>query len=354
MLYNNKIFMIVLCGLLAACGSQPGLPGQKVGKPYVVDGKTYYPTADDSYDRIGQASWYGPGFHGKYTANGEVFDQNDLTAAHPTLPMPSLVRVTNMENGRSVIVRVNDRGPFKKNRIIDLSRASAKALGVHSLARVRVQFLKAETEQYLASRGWGNVNMAEINEEDRNRARQKELAARKLESPEAQIVESTVSETHAGQTVSDAAPVMMVSSGDISVTDTMPPRKPALIREAAAEEMPVNDPGIRINPNETETETSKPAPEPSAVKIAKPAAVSEASPSASGRFTIQAGSYSSEENASKLASRMGGAATVTKVETGGKTWWRVHVGPFDNRSEAEEALAKVHASGSRDARITGK
>ena len=94
------------------------LGNYKVGKPYKIMGKWYYPKEDYSYSEIGTASWYGKDFHAKYTANGEIYDMNTLTAAHRTLPLPSIVRVTNLENGRSLVLRVNDRGPFAKNRII--------------------------------------------------------------------------------------------------------------------------------------------------------------------------------------------------------------------------------------------
>lgn len=116
---------------------------QKIGRPYTVAGKTYIPARNDHYDRKGVASWYGPNFHGKRTANGEVFNQNALTAAHPTLPLPSIVRVTNLDNGRQILVRVNDRGPFVDNRLIDLSRAAATELGYRSkgTAHVRVQYV---------------------------------------------------------------------------------------------------------------------------------------------------------------------------------------------------------------------
>lgn len=119
----------------------------KIGKPYQVNGVWYYPKADYDYDETGIASWYGPGFHANQTANGEIYDENDLTAAHKTLPMPSLVRVTNLENGRSLVVRINDRGPFVNNRIIDLSRRSAQLLGIEQkgTAKVRVQVLKEES-----------------------------------------------------------------------------------------------------------------------------------------------------------------------------------------------------------------
>jgi len=113
------------------------------GPPYQVDGRWYVPAHEPNYDEIGIASWYGPTFHGKASASGEVFNENDLTAAHPTLPIPSLVKVTNLDNGRSVVVRLNDRGPFVDDRIIDLSKAAGAALDMHTkgTARVRVQYV---------------------------------------------------------------------------------------------------------------------------------------------------------------------------------------------------------------------
>jgi rare lipoprotein A len=101
----------------------------QVGKPYTVRGKTYVPQHDPSYRDSGTASWYGSDFHGRRTANGEIFSANAITAAHPTLPLPSYVRVTNQTNGRSLIVRVNDRGPYMPGRIIDLSHRAASMLG---------------------------------------------------------------------------------------------------------------------------------------------------------------------------------------------------------------------------------
>lgn len=119
----------------------------KVGKTYRVGAKWYTPRENYSYDETGIASWYGPQFHGKRTANGEVFDQHALTAAHPTLQIPSLVRVTNLENGRSAVLRVNDRGPFAKGRLIDISKQGANVLGFagKGTARVRVQVLERES-----------------------------------------------------------------------------------------------------------------------------------------------------------------------------------------------------------------
>ena len=125
-------------GLEAATLAQP-----YAGPPYQVAGKWYVPAYEPNYDEVGVASWYGPTFHGKDSASGEVFDEMAMTAAHPTLPIPSLVRVTNLENGKQVIVRLNDRGPFVDDRIIDLSKAAGRALDLHGkgTAKVRVQYV---------------------------------------------------------------------------------------------------------------------------------------------------------------------------------------------------------------------
>jgi rare lipoprotein A len=115
----------------------------RVGKPYVVGGRTYVPQENLNYRAEGMASWYGDDFHGRLTANGEVYDMQSISAAHPTLPMPCYVRVTNLSNNKSIVVRVNDRGPFASNRLIDLSVRTAKLLEFHSrgLARVRVEYV---------------------------------------------------------------------------------------------------------------------------------------------------------------------------------------------------------------------
>lgn len=116
---------------------------RKIGKPYQVRGVLYVPQHDPDYEEAGIASWYGKNFHGKKTANGEIYDMHALTAAHRTLPLPSLAAVTNVSNGRTVLVRINDRGPFKKGRIIDVSARVAKELGFtdHGTARVRVKYV---------------------------------------------------------------------------------------------------------------------------------------------------------------------------------------------------------------------
>src|SRR5271156_1756086 len=115
----------------------------RVGKPYIVGGRGYVPEEDVNYREEGLASWYGDDFHGRLTANGEVFDMGSLTAAHPTLPMPCYARVTNLSNGKSLIVRVNDRGPYHGNRLMDVSSKAAELLEFkgNGVARVRVEYV---------------------------------------------------------------------------------------------------------------------------------------------------------------------------------------------------------------------
>jgi rare lipoprotein A len=155
----SRLSVVLMAGAsLAACASMtPRYPSQargpqgvppaqgeyKVGKPYQVGGIWYVPREQPNYDETGIASWYGDQFHMKATANGETFDMARVSAAHTTLPLPSLVEVTNLDNGRKLVVRVNDRGPFVGNRIIDLSREAARQLGYdrQGLARVRVRYV---------------------------------------------------------------------------------------------------------------------------------------------------------------------------------------------------------------------
>lgn len=128
---------------------EPGEPVPKgggvyrVGKPYVVAGRVYVPEEDPHYSATGLASWYGDDFHGRYTANGEIFDMESISAAHPTMPLPSYARVTNLANHKSIVVRVNDRGPFVAQRVIDVSAKTAKLLGFydHGLAKVKVEYV---------------------------------------------------------------------------------------------------------------------------------------------------------------------------------------------------------------------
>ncbi len=159
---RNIYFIVMLCLVTSGCArlelashfaKRSMGPGEKseglykVGSPYTINGKRYYPEVDYSYKKTGIASWYGPGFHGKKTANGEVFNENDLTAAHKTLPLPSIIEVTNLENGKKAIMRVNDRGPYAHGRILDVSKHGAEVLGFKNkgTAKVKIEVMKSES-----------------------------------------------------------------------------------------------------------------------------------------------------------------------------------------------------------------
>ncbi|MDR2548527.1 MAG: septal ring lytic transglycosylase RlpA family protein [Rickettsiales bacterium] len=137
------IFVLISsCSFHSRCNDAAG--HYKIGNSYTVNGVTYHPKHCNHHEEIGVASWYGMEDHGTLTANGEVFDRNSISAAHKTLPLPCFVLVTNLKNGRQLIVRINDRGPFVKGRIIDLSEKAAKILGFHEdgLTMVKITYLK--------------------------------------------------------------------------------------------------------------------------------------------------------------------------------------------------------------------
>jgi rare lipoprotein A len=361
------ITLLAITLLVTACG--PGnLPAQKIGKPYVVNGENYYPSYEANYDKTGTASWYGPGFHGKYTASGEVYDQNDLTAAHPTLPMPSLVRVTNLENGKSAIVRINDRGPFAGNRLIDLSKKSAQTLGIRSLAQVRVQFLEQETQEYIAmakAKGGKIIPMSQYEHEvvEYRTAQQINNAPQPDLNPPQQPNDDFI----ATNTNAVASPVITVSQEDIGSREVMRVETPIVakpviiaepqmkktaprlfVQEAMADEVPpapAPESDVIINENDTITERA-----PSAGSTAAAAYVPEKTtkalvPQSTGKYTIQAGVFSSEQNAQKLVSKLQsvGETSVEQVQLGGKTLWRVRLGGFAQRDYADETLAQVRA-----------
>ena len=142
----------------------------KLGSPYKIANRWYTPAEDPNYDRTGIASWYGADFHGRKTANGEVYDMNALTAAHPTLPLPSFAYVTSLRTGRTVLVRINDRGPYAAERIMDLSKRTAEALGIFGagISQVRVKYAgraplngnDSAERRFLASQPWANQSVA--------------------------------------------------------------------------------------------------------------------------------------------------------------------------------------------------
>jgi rare lipoprotein A len=303
---RNGIAVAGLAGLLAACSTEPppentvSIPPNagiyKVGNPYQIQGTWYYPHEQPDYDETGIASWYGPNFHGGRTANGEIFDENGLTAAHRTLPMPVNVRVTNLENGKSIIVRVNDRGPYARGRIIDVSKAAAKLLGFwgQGTAKVRVT--------YVARADLGN----------------------------GQPPQETPPE------IADAVPAAPTEKVDSSALNIVP--------------------GATIAPPVAAPTLPMPIAPPAPISLAEtqPTGDVEHVPvPATTHMYVQAGAFTSMTNANRLKERFAAAGdlVISPIDRGGQRLYRVRIGPFDDVSLADAALARLTGAGSTDARI---
>lgn len=273
----------------------------KVGNPYVIDGKRYYPKESYDLEETGIASWYGPNFHGRKTANGEIFNRYELTAAHKTLQLPCLVRVTNLENGRSLVVRINDRGPYRKGRIIDLSEKSASLLGykIKGTARVRIQVLGKESREIaLAARHGKDTSGMEI-----------------AVNGESAYSSSAIDSTRGNNGILN---VSSLSSSDYA--------------------SPVSG-----HPVSGHVENGLFMPDP---------VVSHVSVQPTGIY-VQAGSYTVRENALKTATKLArlGNAKVYPVKINGVDYFRVRVGPFQQVNNADRVLLNANTAGFRDAVI---
>jgi rare lipoprotein A len=289
--------------LAAACAdtgntvTMPQAGVYKVGEPYHVQDTWYYPREQPAYDETGIASWYGADFHGRRTADGEVFDRNALTAAHPTLPLPTNVRVTNLDNGRSLVVRVNDRGPFAGGRLIDLSERAADLLGFKGkgLAPVRVTYLSR------ADGKGGKIVPPSDTPPD--------VATAIAAAPTARIVEASLISVPGVET----APATPVHS--------LPAPAPQPPEQAPAPEV--------LDGNVTQV------PVPASVAI-----------------FVQAGAFTSLENANRVAAKfklLGAGVSPTTKD--GRALYRVRLGPFTDPAQAAVTLARVLSLGDNDARI---
>lgn len=352
-------------------GSQETAGSYKIGNPYTVSGVRYYPREDFRMVETGIASWYGPSFHGKRTANGEIYNQNDLTAAHRTLQMPSIVRVTNLENGRSVVVRINDRGPFKRGRVIDVSKRAAELLGFigAGTARVRVEVLEKESRQIAeaAKRGM-----------DTSRMNMTQIAA--ATAPAAAV--ATPVSTRAA-----ATPVSSSRGDNYATLRNDAEFLPESLQTPTITVEELTAPGAR-NARGWSNDSAARAPV-QAVKPAPDAGRDEtfmknlkmeeqktagAAPMASGQLKnghfmpdpvvtqeavrptgifVQAGSFSVQDNAEKLGKKLQslGSVQVTPVTVSGKQFWRVRVGPIASVDEADRVLDAVIRAGADGARM---
>lgn len=320
-------------------------PGVKIGKPYEIAGERYYPKYEPDYDEVGIASWYGPNFHGKSTANGEKYNQWAMTAAHKTLPLPSMVRVTRVDNGESIIVRVNDRGPFSEGRIIDLSRAAAEALGTHKmgLAKVRVQYLPDETEQYIASIAGGKKPEFMTASSKRQRDFLDFADAEKVLPDPVQVADSRMVET-------DSLPPLKKQDSAKPAAKHNPFGEPTPLPERKRELGYVEDAFSVLDTMDSSHKAKFPEPAKDASplirnlkkvqKVDKP-------------IYVQVASFSDKENAMSLAGKLSSisAVEVREVDVKGTYWYRVRLGPTYNQAVAEELQQRVADFGIKDARF---
>jgi rare lipoprotein A len=287
-------------GLQHAAVRGDGRPQVKVGSPYQIKGVWYYPHHQPDYDETGIASWYGEPFHGRPTANGEVYDKSQLTAAHRTLPLPSRVMVTNLENGRTLMVRINDRGPFAHGRIIDLSERAAELLQFHAkgTARVRVQLLQHT------------------------------------------VVKDSFVAPKTAITAQEKALVVAVPQGDVKVAALPPP--------SGVAEAPPNPSRPLPKPVAGAATSFLPAADGRAVNGVGSVAVTATD------IFVQVGAFNQYQNALRLQVRLRTSVGRTKIEHGlidDKDIYRVRVGPAQSVAEADRLLEQAIAMGYKGARI---
>lgn len=277
----------------------------QVGKPYQVAGRWFTPTEQPGYDKQGTASWYGEDFNRRRTSNGEWFDMNRLTAAHATLPLPSYVRVTNLDNGRTAVVRVNDRGPFVGTRVIDLSKKSADVLGYKNkgTAHVRVQYI-------------GPAPM-----DDKGG---KHLVAMNKENVRGTPLRSMIA-------AADRSKGGVRSSDEVMVAEAEP--VPVKSRRKAPE------PAVETVAYQPPPE----APEPQAV----------ASSGLQSTYFIQIASFTDHENAVRARDTFAAAWPVQFIELNGASGpvYRVRLGPIADSADAQTALENAYAAGFSDAHL---
>lgn len=298
-----------LSGFAAGCATEPSTPmtgasggstahggAYRVGVPYQIGDNWYYPHEQPDYDEVGVASWYGPTFYGKQTADGEIYDGEGLTAAHRTLPMPVNVRVTNLENGKSLVLRVNDRGPFANGRIIDVSKHAAELLGFYAkgTAKVRVTYL-GRSDQPTPADELGTA-----------------LAGNARAAPAAAVQAAAL---NANRPRVVPRPARLPRSA--------PPSPAAQPLPGAGEMADAAEPDDRAQVPDT------------------------------AHLYVQAGTFASRENAERLRENLGPASDlfISASERQGRELYRVRSGPYDDLETANAALAKLDELGNNDAQI---
>jgi len=360
--------------------SRPYDPGTyKVGNPYQVAGQWYYPKVDLAYNERGVASWYGPNFHGKKTANGEIFDMTLIGAAHKTLPLPSVVRVTNLENGRSLVVRINDRGPFVRGRIIDLSRRAAQLLGFtrKGTAMVHVRLLPNESRRAAVEAGATGKQLMAYGSPAPKASPSIPVSVEKLAPVEGVMVSDLprqaaeppqpvekVAATAAPPVID--APPSETDPGPAAAGNQAPNAPPPYGAMTAIAGNNANPPLQSSTPSESAPVTSPAFAKPVAdnVDVRSEAIDVAALPSrekiellpveSQPNIFIQAGAFREYINANRLRARLtslGHPVNVSQVYVTNQPFFRVRLGPMTNVDDADLALERVVALGYPEARI---
>ncbi|MEL6874160.1 MAG: septal ring lytic transglycosylase RlpA family protein [Pseudomonadota bacterium] len=290
---------------------------QKIGEPYKIGGETYTPEDVASYDTVGYASWYGEELAGNPTANGERFNPNSISAAHKTLPLPTYVEVTALDTGRTILVRVNDRGPFTNDRLIDLSYGAARQLGIdqQGVAGVRVRKVNPNEEERAVLRNGGQVTERIATPDSLLTILRTNLS--KLPQPAAPV----------RQAARSGAPAGAVNTSGIGASYVPPTGRPASSPAASGDRFII------------ETQTG-PAPR----RAAPPP---QRAVSATRGFVVQVAAFSSRARANSLANKIGAKV----MSDGAGKIWRVRYGPYATEQAAETGLNEARRRGYSDARI---
>lgn len=327
----------------------------KVGNPYQIAGRWYYPKEDYNYSETGMASWYGEDFNGKVTANGERYNMNTLTAAHRTLPLPCIVKVTNLQNGRSIIARVNDRGPYVKDRIIDLSKHGAQLLGYmgQGTTKVKVEILAKESKA---------LKTAMLNEPTADK--EAALAAAESARPAESLYESSAERQKVGAKEEEKMAAIYASAGGktVQVGDYEPKvatGEPVAYGSAASADGGQKkgsygqmNGNAKVTDNKGVYGVAATNPDASGGK----ATTDKGFRYMNGYYYIHAGSFSRYDLAHQQLVRLKeyGNPHITNVEVNGKNYYRVVVGPYSHRQEATVAQAKMKYYGIKDTTILQK
>lgn len=330
----------------------------KVGAPYTIKGRKYYPQEDFHLVQKGVASWYGPGFHGKKTANGEVYDQYEMTAAHKTLQLPSMVKVTNLQNGRSIVVRVNDRGPYAHGRIIDLSKRAAQSLDMikSGTAKVKVEVMTEESiaiaEMAKSGMNTSNMELADIRAYMRKNGvtqTRKVVAVKKTPPPPApqkQIVKKTVKQ-----------PVQQVAYMQNDAQMLPESLIPAEITASELYQTPASSSGAGYRGVSVKPKAAQPKDASYVQNLQflnkQPKSASSKQAVTGKKIFVQAGSFGVESNARNLERQYEGKSPVQidRVDSNGRQLFRVRLGPIADQQTADLLLTEIQAQGMPSARI---